>query len=191
MAQFNSYITSCALFSISSINLLLHFPYRLVLIYESVLGHLYIWSQTHHKHFLHFGDAFTKDGAKLIAYTSQQEAKQGYSQQSVDNTEYSSTFGMWRGVAKACRDQIQNMRLELSSAKILTSEDQKNKTYTHYFIQSVEHMGTTSRMSAELIVLYRKVKTFSTKSVPSFHKCTHYGKINWLKIFFLNFILYM
>jgi len=60
--------------------------------------------QTHHKHFLHFGDAFAKDGAKLISNTSQKETKQRYPQQSIDNTEYSSAFSVGRDVSKTCRE---------------------------------------------------------------------------------------
>lgn len=59
--------------------------------------------QTHHKHFLHPANAFTKDIAQLIAHTCQQEAKQRYAQQRINNAEDPSSFSMWRNVSKPCR----------------------------------------------------------------------------------------
>ena len=47
---------------------------------------------THHKHLLNFGNAFPKNGAQLVPYTSQQEAKERDSQKGVDDAEDPSPF---------------------------------------------------------------------------------------------------
>lgn len=67
--------------------------------------------QTHHKHFLHSGNALAKYGAKLISYTSQKEAEQRYPQQSIDDTEDPSTLRVGRDVPKTCRDDRKKKRL--------------------------------------------------------------------------------
>lgn len=59
--------------------------------------------QTHHKHFLHSGDALAEYGTELISYTGQKEAEQRYPQQRVDNAEDPSTFCVRRDVPKTCR----------------------------------------------------------------------------------------
>lgn len=40
--------------------------------------HVCVLPQTHHKHFLHSGDALAEYGAELISHTGQQEAEQRY-----------------------------------------------------------------------------------------------------------------
>lgn len=54
----------------------------------------------HHKHLLHFGDALAKNGPQLVTYSSQQEAKQGDSQQCVDDAEDPSSFRVGGDIPK-------------------------------------------------------------------------------------------
>lgn len=59
---------------------------------------------THHKHFLHSANPFAEYAAQLIAHTSQEEAEQRYSEQSVDNAKDPPTLCVRRDVPKTCTE---------------------------------------------------------------------------------------